>query len=459
MQVAPLVAEGTERAFLAVFCHLDIFRKWSLVVHVESNQYIVVLNELAHLLVSPYGQFHLTAVYTTITCKVEHHRLAIATGIFHTGIEIVELSMYFVLIEVEVLSVHRRSECADRLQRSTPQARHHIYSEGQRAESHEEARYADGSIVVIVWELDFAQEVEAHQAENHNPQSEEGFAVEDAPSVSQVGNRQELQGKCQFQETESHLNHVHPATRFRHLLQPRWEHGEEGERQSQCQGKAQHTDGRSYHTAGCRYFYEQETDDRTGTRERYQREGKCHQEDAQETACLFGLAVYGITPLGWESDFECTEERSSKYHQHQEEQDVEYRIGRKGIQGAGTENQGDGQAQCYINHYDRSTICPCIADTFLLVLATLQEEAHGHRDNRPYTRSEQGKQTTDEAGNENDEPRLVGCIGGFFTESIQLVDDRCPIVSGRYIGVNSLCSRLFFIRSSCRSTCGTLTRV
>ena len=46
-------------------------------------------------------------------------------------------------------------------------------------------------------------------------------------------------------------------------------------------------------------------------------------------------------------------------------------------------------------------VCPCIADTFLLILATLQEETYGHRDNRPYTWSEQGEQTADKTSEED----------------------------------------------------------
>ena len=37
-----------------------------------------------HFRVSPYRCFHLTAVYATISGKVEHNRFSVQTGIFHS---------------------------------------------------------------------------------------------------------------------------------------------------------------------------------------------------------------------------------------------------------------------------------------------------------------------------------------------------------------------------------------
>ena len=82
-------------------------------------------------------------------------------------------------------------------------------------------------LLVIVRELEPADEVEAHEGEDHDPQGEERLAVEDAPTVGEVGHGEELQREGQLDEAQHHLDHVHPRTRLRSLLQPGREHGEE----------------------------------------------------------------------------------------------------------------------------------------------------------------------------------------------------------------------------------------
>ena len=49
----------------------------------ESNQYIIVINQITHFRISPHRCFHLTTVYATISGKVEHNGLSVQTGIFH----------------------------------------------------------------------------------------------------------------------------------------------------------------------------------------------------------------------------------------------------------------------------------------------------------------------------------------------------------------------------------------
>ena len=71
------------------------------------------------------------------------------------------------------------------------------------------------------------------------------------PAVGQIGHGEELQGEGQFYEAEYNLQRVHPSARLRCRLQPGGEHGKEGERQGQCQCKAEHADGGCQPVACC----------------------------------------------------------------------------------------------------------------------------------------------------------------------------------------------------------------
>ena len=73
----------------------------------------------------------------------------------------------------------------------------------------------------------------------------------------------------------------------------------------------------------------------------------------------------------------------------------------------------NGQSERHINHYDGSTIRPCITDAFLLILATLQEEADRHRDDGPYTGGEERQQSAGKSRNENINPGHVFLRSGF----------------------------------------------
>ena len=333
--------------------------------------------------------------------------------------------MHLIIVKVEILRLHGRRKGTDRLQRRSPQTGNHIHRKRQRGQRHEETEHADLRIVIIVRELDFAQQVEAQQRKKHNPQGEERLTVEDAPAVSQIGHRKEFQGKGQLQEAERHLDDVHPSTGLGHGLQPGREQGKQRERQCQSYGKAQHADGGSHHAARRGNLHQQESDNGSRAGERYQRQGKCHQEDAEQTACRLGLAVYSRTPLGGQRYLERSEEGSRKHHQHQAEKDIEYCIRRECVQCAGSENKRDCQSERHINHHDGSAIRPRIADALLLVLAAFQEEADRHRDDGPYTGGEERQQSAGKSRNENINPGHVFLRSG-FAQRIQFTDDRLP---------------------------------
>ena len=105
-------------------------------------------------------------------------------GILHTEVVIVELGMHFIIVKIEILRLHGRRKSTDSLQRSSPQTRNHIHRKCQRGQRHEETGYTNFRIVIIVRELDFAQQVETKQRKKYNPQSKERFTVEEAPTVS-----------------------------------------------------------------------------------------------------------------------------------------------------------------------------------------------------------------------------------------------------------------------------------
>src|SRR3712207_7602943 len=68
--------------------------------------------------------------------------------------------------------------------------------------------------------FDFSQQIKTKQSKNHNPQRQKSFPVKNSPAVGQIGNRQELQGKSQLQESKRDFDHIHPPSRFRHGFQP-----------------------------------------------------------------------------------------------------------------------------------------------------------------------------------------------------------------------------------------------
>ena len=90
-----------------------------------------------------------------------------------------------------------------------------------------------------------ANEVASEEGEEDYPEGEEHLAVEQMPAVCKVGYGEELQGEGYLYKAESNLYAVHPVTRFRHGLEPRWEDGKEGEWQGKGEGEAEHSHGRS----------------------------------------------------------------------------------------------------------------------------------------------------------------------------------------------------------------------
>ena len=80
-----------------------------------------------------------------------------------------------------------------------------------------------------MWQTDEAEEVEAEEEEDHDPEAEEYLTVEDAPAVCKVSYREELEGQCQLSEAENDLHHIEPAAALWHTLEHAWEECEQGE--------------------------------------------------------------------------------------------------------------------------------------------------------------------------------------------------------------------------------------
>ena len=118
--------------------------------------------------------------------------------------------------------------------------------------------------------------------------------------------RQELQGKSQFQETERHFDHIHPTAGFRHTLKHIGEDGKNAERNCQRKGETKHSYSRSHNRTHRCSLHQQRTDNRSGTRERNQSQGKGHEEYTQNSGSGIRFSIQFIGPRRWQNHFEST---------------------------------------------------------------------------------------------------------------------------------------------------------
>ena len=72
----------------------------------------------------------------------------------------------------------------------------------------------------VVAETYLAEEVEAEEEEDYDPEGDENFAVKDSPSVGEVGYGEEFEGEGEFEESEDHLDGVEPTAGAGHALEP-----------------------------------------------------------------------------------------------------------------------------------------------------------------------------------------------------------------------------------------------
>ena len=263
LEVAPLVADGAQRALLPVLLDGHRLAERCLVVNIERDEHILVVEQVCHGGIAPHGGLHLATVDATKACEVDKGGLALQTCCRHACLIRGEARVNGVAVEVKVLCGDRRREGADGLERSTPQARHHVDGERQRCEGKEKLRHVGAAALVVMGEVVHAEQIEAQQREEHDPEGEEGLAVKDMPAVGQVGNRQKLEGERQLNEAQRHLYDVHPAARLGCRLEQRGEKGEQGEGYGKGQGEAEHADGGCHDGSLCAHSHEQEADDGT----------------------------------------------------------------------------------------------------------------------------------------------------------------------------------------------------
>ena len=113
-------------------------------------------------------------------------------------------------VEVEVLGCQRWSERADALEGRAPQAWNEVGREREGGHGEEEAEHRHVLGGRVVAETDLAEEVDAQEDEEHNPDGEEYLAVEDAPAVGEVGDGEEFKREDELDEAQDDLDGVEP---------------------------------------------------------------------------------------------------------------------------------------------------------------------------------------------------------------------------------------------------------
>ena len=145
LQITPLVTDGTQGALLSIFRDFNLFGQWGLVIHKKWDEHIVIRKFLCYWRIGPNSSFHLTAIHTTKTCKVDHDRLTLGFCYSHTLLIIRELGTNFIgLIEIEILRWHGRSKGTDGLTGSAPKTRNHIEGKSQWAHTKHNANHGPG---------------------------------------------------------------------------------------------------------------------------------------------------------------------------------------------------------------------------------------------------------------------------------------------------------------------------
>ena len=65
--------------------------------------------------------------------------------------------------------------------------------------------------VLVAFEFEFAQQVDAHKTEDDNPECQIGLAVKQVPVAIEVGHGEEFETEGQFEEGEHYFDSVEPA--------------------------------------------------------------------------------------------------------------------------------------------------------------------------------------------------------------------------------------------------------
>ena len=214
LQVAPFVAHGAQCPLLAIEGHFHGFGQRSLVVHVERDEHIVLVQDVGHAGIRPYGSLHLAAVHAAKSGKVEQHGLALCLSGCHTQFIVLVVCLHRLGVQVEVLRVHRRRKGADGLAGSTPESGNHVDGKGDGAQTQHDAGHGHGLVDVatdsVFLKLKLADKIEAQRTEDDDPERDKHLSIQYMPAVSQVGHGEKLQRECQFDKAQYHLDGGHP---------------------------------------------------------------------------------------------------------------------------------------------------------------------------------------------------------------------------------------------------------
>ena len=105
-------------------------------------------------------------------------------GILHTEVVIVEPGMHLIIVKIESCVCMGGAKALTAFS-GAPHKPGTIYTaNASEANAMKKRGTLNFRIVIIVRELDFAQQVETKQRKKYNPQSKERFTVEEAPTVS-----------------------------------------------------------------------------------------------------------------------------------------------------------------------------------------------------------------------------------------------------------------------------------
>ena len=246
--------------------------------------------------------------------------------------------------------------------------------------------------LVIMSELDLAQQIETEKSEDHNPDGQVDLSVKKSPVIGLVGRREKLETKSNLYESNNDLYSIEPSSALRQLLQQRGEEGEYRKRKRKGYRERQHRDDWRPELTLCR-LDQHGPDNRSGAGERHKHESQCQEKYASETlGVCFRVGL--VDQLRRHRNLERTEEGCGKDHKHQEEDDVRQPVRSKPVEYVGChgistynpchqDNNRYGQGvQChdeYTVHGGSHTALGCASLSF-------KEVGHSHRHHREHAR-------------------------------------------------------------------------
>ena len=420
-------AEGLDGA-LAVFDPLAFGKRDVVHVAIELTEHIVVVHILLHLVVAEHILLHLAAVVAVDASEVDEDGLARLAGVglslldveealvaqrFMQLVGIFAVGGYAVvadgadsgtlvvdnnLFDIEVLRVHRRQEARNAVERSAPQTGNHIDCKAERGDGEEQSDDADVLQLLVAFELKLAEQVDAHQGEDDNPEGQVNLAVQDAPAPVEVGHLQEFQSEGQLEEGEDDLDRVEPAARL-HVLKHRGKESQQRERQRKTDAETEHRHQADPAVGGRRsQLYQGGANDGTRAGEGDQHRGQRDEEGGQQTT-LVGLGVAGVDPLLGHLDFEEAKERQREDKEDDEENEVRDAMRADDVERLGTEEERQDGTQHGEHKDDRESEKERLAAVLALVVAAVHEEIDRHR----YHREDAGREHRHDTGQQGAE--------------------------------------------------------